>query len=165
MKMVKIIIVSTILLCVGVALISCAEKTEQESENAYEATADDLISPVPAPTPVGAVSESSEAYEYEILDAVRATDLTPLEEVINNPDYFTQNQQGELTLVGFVSNIGSQFFYIQNADGTAELMIDFRGNQAFPQEGDEITVKGELIQNCCDPSLYMLRAMRFELVG
>jgi len=163
-KIAKIIIISAFILCVGAVLISCAEKTEQENEHAYEVTADDLINPIPVPAPGVAVSESSEAYEYEILDAAKSDDFTSLEDVLNNPDYFTQNQQGELTLVGFVSNIGSQFFYIQNADGTAELMIDFRGNQAFPQEGDEITVKGELMQNCCNPSIYMLRAMRFELV-
>ena len=158
MKIMKIIIALTISIAAGIASIACAENTVELSK--YEANATQTIA-------VGDDIREDEAPDPEMTNPERAEvyGSTPLEEILSAPDYFARSHQSELTLVGFAANIGSQFFYIQNESGTAELMIDFRGSQAFPQEGDEIVIKGELIQNCCDPNLYMLRAMRFELVG
>jgi len=85
-----------------------------------------------------------------------------LEAVVRNPEAFVSDTPMYLT--GFVTNVDTRFFYIQNAEGTAELMVDYRGVRAFPQEGEEISIRGVILQNCCNPELVMLRASRFTLV-
>ena len=88
-----------------------------------------------------------------------------LEQVIQNPESFINRPASELELAGLAANITSRSFYIQcdRCDCGSELMVDFRGSQAFPQEGDSISISGELIQNCCNPDLFMLRSFGYSI--
>jgi len=92
-------------------------------------------------------------------DSAAGGQIATLETVLGNPAGFADSQ---LTLEGFVANVSARFFYVRNETGTAELMVDFRGNQAFPSEGEKIAVRGNLVQNCCDPNLFMLMSFGFE---
>ena len=92
---------------------------------------------------------------------------TTLEMVMQNPESFVTSPPSELSLTGLATNVTPQFFYIQcqTCDCNSELMVDFRGTQAFPQAGENITVIGQLVQNCCNPNLFMLRSFQYETNG
>lgn len=83
-----------------------------------------------------------------------------IEQIQNNPrDYL-----GEITLTGIVSSVNSREFVLQNETDTFEITIDYRGNQAFPQVGDVVTVEGQLIENrpCCGGG-FSVNSTRFTL--
>jgi len=142
----KLIIIMSLLFIISFTLLACADNTAEQrgSESDSIATANSA----------GAVGD---------LDATGdGSGYTLLQEVLENPDYFVENNLN-ITIAAFVSGVESQFFYIEDENGTNELMIDYRGNQAMPQTGDEVVVNGQLMQNCCNPSLYMLRVTQFEI--
>ena len=70
-----------------------------------------------------------------------------IEEIQSNP----ANHMGAITLVGVVGTSRTQAFSLQNEDGTFEVLVNYRGNQALPQVGDVISVQGQLSENrpCC----------------
>jgi len=84
-----------------------------------------------------------------------------LEQIQNNPRAYL----GEITLVGIVGSVGSRDFVLQNDANTFEVIIDYRGSQAFPQVGDKISVEGSLIENrpCCGGG-FTLTSTNFELM-
>ena len=84
-----------------------------------------------------------------------------LESVLSNPRSYA-NQI--MVLTGYAVDIGSRFFYIENEDSSVRLMINFIGSRAFPEEGDYIRLLGTFLQNCCDPTLFMLSAVRFDII-
>ena len=102
------------------------------------------------------------ATEYEN-SPTTADNGTSLADVLENPTAFTSPDQ-ELTLTGHAANITSRFFHIQDDNG-AELMVDFRGSQAFPQEGDVISITGQLVQDCCNPDRFMLLSFAYEITN
>jgi len=97
------------------------------------------------------------------------------EQGANNPDggTFTLEQieinprsyVGEITLIGTVGIIGHRTFVLQNEAGTFDVIIDYRGSQAFPEVGDKVSVEGRLMENrsCCDDG-FTLTSTNFELV-
>jgi len=97
--------------------------------------------------------------------AANDDDTITLEQVMQDPESFVTRPPRELALTGQATNITSSFFYIQcqACDCNSTLMVDYRGNQAFPQVGENITVIGQLIQNCCNPDLFMLRSFQYEI--
>ena len=139
-------------------LTSCSSDAEVSYGSTPAVNEADVSPPEYLASPLSDYSEEiDEDYTAEPL-----LDVDSLEDVVSNPNNFIGNHARVITLTGHVTNIGSRAFYIQNESGTAELMIDFRGSQAFPSEGDEIIITGLLIQNCCDPSLFMLNSMSFR---
>ena len=72
---------------------------------------------------------------------------------------------GRITLTGFVAASSTEDFALQNEEGTFEVHVDYRGNQALPQAGDKVAVEGQLSEKrpCCGPG-FTLRSTRFELV-
>jgi len=84
-----------------------------------------------------------------------------IEQIQENPlDYL-----GEISLAGMVSNVSSREFILSNEAKTFEVTVDYRGNQALPQVGDEIIIEGQLIENrpCCGGG-FTLTSTRFETV-
>jgi len=148
----KKIIVLAVSLLISIILVACAENIVEQEQP-----------PIATELSVAQTSKVYDTYENETEVEVNHGG-TSIDEVLSNADYFVQSQN-DITFVGYVSDVSSQFFYIQNEGESAVMKIDFRGNQVFPQVGDEISIIGQLIQDCCDPSLFMLRAIRFEIVG
>ena len=85
-----------------------------------------------------------------------------LAELVANPAAFVTDTP--ILLTGYVASVSTRFFFIQNEEGTALLMIDYRGSNALPDRGEEVSVQGVVVQNCCDPSLIMLMASSFTRV-
>ena len=144
----KLIIIMSLLFIISFTLFACADNIAEQTGSEPDSNA---------------TENSAEA----VGDADAAGDgpdpgYTSLQEVLDNPNHFVENSLN-LTIAAVVSGVESQFFYIEDENGTNELMIDYRGNQAMPQTGDEGVVNGQLTQNCCNPSLYMLRVTQFEI--
>jgi len=142
----KLIIIISLLFTISFTLFACAENTAEQSGSESES---------------GVVTNSAGA----VGDANTTADgvsYTSIQEVLENPGHFVENNLN-ITIAALVSGVESQFFYIEDESGTVELMIDYRGNQAMPQSGDEVVVEGQLVQNCCNPSLFMLRVTQFEI--
>ena len=142
----KLIIIMSLLFIISFTLLACADNTAEQSGSEPES-----VVATNSAEAVGGADAAGDGPGY-----------TSLQEVLDNPDHFVKNSLN-ITIAAFVSGVESQFFYIEDESGTAELMIDYRGNQAMPQTGDEVVVNGQLTQNCCNPSLYMLRVTQFEI--
>ncbi|MCL1884667.1 MAG: hypothetical protein FWF81_13065 [Defluviitaleaceae bacterium] len=84
-----------------------------------------------------------------------------IEQIQGNP----REHLGEISLTGIVGSVNSHDFVLQNGANTFEVTIDYRGNQAFPQVGDTVTVEGRFIENppCCGGG-FSITSTRFELV-
>jgi len=89
-----------------------------------------------------------------------AIDALTVVQIEVNPRLFL----GEVTLIGVVGSVGAREFLLFNDDNTFEISIDYRGNQAFPQVGDEVIITGQLIENrpCCGGGFTII-ATRFDL--
>ena len=85
-----------------------------------------------------------------------------LEEIQDDPASFV----GEVTLTGIVGTAETRDFSIQNESGTFEVGVDYNGNQALPQLGEEVVVEGTLTENrpCCGPG-FTISITSFDLVG
>jgi len=83
-----------------------------------------------------------------------------IEQIKDNPYSFL----GDVIITGIVDYGGTHNFILRDEARTFELPIDYRGNQALPQAGDEITIEGSLVDNCCGEGI-LLRAMQYELAG
>lgn len=73
---------------------------------------------------------------------------------------------GEITLTGVVGSVDAREFFLFNDDNTFEISVDYRGNQAFPQVGDEVIITGQLIENrpCCGGGFTIITTS-FDLVS
>ena len=71
---------------------------------------------------------------------------------------------GAIALTGTVSNVTSRDFLLSSEEGNFYVTVDFRGSQALPQNGDRITVTGNLREDCCNPG-YILLATVYEAVN
>ncbi|MCL2220847.1 MAG: hypothetical protein FWC20_00795 [Oscillospiraceae bacterium] len=140
----KRIIVVLIALLAGISVVACAENEQ---------------TPIAPELDVIHTDEVYDIFENELEVTNGGASIN---EILSNAPYLLQSQN-EIILVGYVVDVSSQFFYIQNEGESAVMKVDFRGSQAFPQIGDEIIISGQLKKDCCDPRLFMLRAMSFEI--
>ena len=85
-----------------------------------------------------------------------------IEHVLNNPGSYLGDI---ITLTGIVGSVSPREFVLQNEAATLEITIDYRGNQALPQTGDEVTAIGRFTENrpCCGPG-FTLTSLRFDMV-
>ena len=71
---------------------------------------------------------------------------------------------GAIALTGTVANVTSRDFQLTTEAADFHVTVDFRGSQAMPQNGDRITVTGNLREDCCNPG-YILLATVYEAVN